>query len=206
MKKVYYCCATWLAFYKLAAELLCLFHIQTENLNSRLWQNEVTFLLWWINGPFKVDQWDTGPSLWAIVDEEITSCSRTMDLRYSCKDEYSLLIQRKKKENHTRNNNGRDRKIIQVICVLRLCSLRAGYPSFFPCEKSEQPARRLTFMKTELWNNSPSTVLGSINESLWISSMELYCLFHRDDDLLPNASFFLMFTVKRWKKKKHIHT
>lgn len=93
-------------------------------------------------------------------------------------------------------------KIIQGKFVLGLCSLRASYPSFFTCEEAEKPVCGLTFVKTELWNNPASTVLGSIHESLWISNEVLDCLFLREDDLLPNAVIF-MFTLKTWKKKKH---
>lgn len=35
--------------------------------------------------------------------------------------------------------------------------------------------------------------------------MELYCLFHRDDDLLPNASFFFNVHCKKMKKKKNTY-
>lgn len=55
-------------------------------------------------------------------------------------------------------------------------------------------------MKTELWNNSRGTVLGGINESLLISSIALYCLLHRDDDVLCNTVTSTFCSVKMGKK------
>ena len=100
---------------------------------------------------------------------------------------------KKKNKNYTRNNYGKIWK------------------SFKECLVKIYVACGLTFMKNELWNNSATSVLGSIHESLWISREVFDCLFHREDDLLPNAVFF-MFTVETWRKKnthtqtnKHLH-
>ena len=135
MKKVYHCCVYLYLQANVARKcwkqmllLLCLFHIWTENLNSRSWQNDVTFSIWWILCPLKIDQWDMG--FWVIADKEITSCRRTMDFKG-----WLQYVDWKKKEEEKKTRPGttlvRDLKPIPGKSSFRLFASWL----FFTCEK-----------------------------------------------------------------------